>query len=231
MTYESRGGVPSAAVAARPDWTQIDTVLLDLDGTLLDLAFDNHFWLEVVPAKFAALQGVPASEARAQLILRFRACEGTLNWYCIDHWSRELGLDIVNLKRAAAGRIAWLPGALEFLRELRLRGKRLVLLTNAHREVLRIKDECTGVTRFMDAVISSHDLGVPKEDARFWDKVRTVECYDPHRTAFIDDSPPVLAAARRSGLAWVYGIRRPDSAGLHREHGSHPAVDSVRDLV
>src|SRR5579863_5834818 len=111
MTYEVHGSAPRTAVAARPDWTQIDTVLLDLDGTLLDLAFDNHFWLEVVPAKFAALNRMASSEAREQLILRFRACEGTLNWYCIDHWSRELGLDIVSLKRTVAGRIAWLPGA------------------------------------------------------------------------------------------------------------------------
>ena len=231
MTYRTEGNAGSATVAARPDWSQIDTVLLDLDGTLLDLAFDNHFWLEVVPGKFAVAYGISPSEARAQLIGRFRACEGTLNWYCVEHWSRELGLDIVTLKRAVADRIAWLPGAVDFLRRLRVQGKRLVLLTNSHREVLRIKDECTGVTCFMDAVISSHDFGAPKEDARFWQQVRNVEAYDARRTAFIDDSPPVLDAARRSGLTWVYGIRRPDTRGPQREHGAHPAVDSVSDLI
>ena len=30
------------------DWTQLDTILLDMDGTLLDLEFDNHFWGTVV---------------------------------------------------------------------------------------------------------------------------------------------------------------------------------------
>ncbi|HBT55971.1 MAG TPA: haloacid dehalogenase, partial [Pseudomonas sp.] len=32
------------------NWNAIDTVLLDMDGTLLDLHFDNHFWLEHMPA-------------------------------------------------------------------------------------------------------------------------------------------------------------------------------------
>jgi 5'-nucleotidase len=31
------------------DWNNIDTVLLDMDGTLLDLAFDSQFWLQDVP--------------------------------------------------------------------------------------------------------------------------------------------------------------------------------------
>src|SRR5579862_8977390 len=140
MTYRAEHAASRRTRAARPDWAQIDTVLLDLDGTLLDLAFDNHFWLEVVPGEFAAARGISASEARERLIERFRACEGTLNWYCIEHWSRELGLDIVTLKRTVTDRIAWLPGAVDFLQRLRRTGKRLVLLTNAHREVLRIKD-------------------------------------------------------------------------------------------
>ena len=32
-----------------PDWQEIDTVLLDMDGTLLDLHYDNYFWLTHIP--------------------------------------------------------------------------------------------------------------------------------------------------------------------------------------
>jgi putative hydrolase of the HAD superfamily len=219
------------AIENRPAWDHIDTVLLDLDGTLLDLAFDNHFWLEVVPAAYAASHLMTLEAAREALAARFRACEGTLPWYCIDHWTRELGLDIVALSRTYASRIAWLAGAREFLRRLRENGKRLVLLTNAHPRTLQIKDEHVGVTGYFDAAFSSHTFGVPKETARFWEAVRTVEPFDPRRSLFVDDSPAVLRAAREAGIRWIYGIRLPDSSGGAREHAEAPLVDSVGDLI
>lgn len=39
------------------NWKTIDTVLLDMDGTLLDLHFDNHFWLSLVPQEFKQATG------------------------------------------------------------------------------------------------------------------------------------------------------------------------------
>src|ERR1700759_4975105 len=93
------------------DWDQIDKVLLDLDGTLLDLGFDNDFWLDFIPVEYAASRSLTVAQAKADLTPRFHACEGTMNWYCIDYWSRELGLDIEALKRTQASRVAWLPGA------------------------------------------------------------------------------------------------------------------------
>jgi 5'-nucleotidase len=217
-------------------WDHIDTVLLDLDGTLLDLGFDNDFWLDFIPTVYAASRAVTVDEAKALLTPRFRACEGTMNWYCIDYWSRELGLDVEGLKRTQAARIAWLPGAEDFLRRLRALGKRLVLLTNSHPQVLKIKDERTGVTRYLDAAISSHVFQAPKESAQFWTAVREVEPFDPQRSLFVDDSPPVLRAARQAGIRWVRGVRRASAAQgarapLVRDYGDIPAVETVSDLL
>ena len=39
-------------------WPEIHTVLLDMDGTLLDLRFDNHFWRELVPERYAERHGL-----------------------------------------------------------------------------------------------------------------------------------------------------------------------------
>ena len=214
-----------------PDWGRIDTVLLDLDGTLLDLAFDTFFWWHHIPAMYGASRSLQPDEAREQLKPRFKACEGTLNWYCVDYWSRELGLDVPALKRAAGERIGWLPGAEEFLTRLRAKGKRVVLMTNAHPEALRIKDERTGVTRYFDAVYSSHTFGAPKEDQAFWSAVRKTEPFDPERSIFIDDSPTVVRAARAAGIRWVYALRRPDSSGAPRVHDeNHPTADRVSDF-
>jgi len=35
------------------NWSEIDTILLDMDGTLLDLNFDLHFWMEYLPLVLA----------------------------------------------------------------------------------------------------------------------------------------------------------------------------------
>jgi len=215
----------------KPDWALIDTVLLDLDGTLLDLAYDNHFWLEIVPAAYAAARLTTLEAARTEIAPLFQACEGTLPWYCIDHWSRKLDLDIEALKRANTQRIAWLPGAKEFLLRMRSAGKRVVLLTNSHPRVLRIKDENTGVLEYFDAAFTSHEFGAPKESAQFWQAVRAVEPFDADRSLFADDSPSVLRAAQNAGIRWVYGVRRPDSVETVREHVNVPAIDAVGELV
>jgi 5'-nucleotidase len=219
------------AAVEKPDWAHIDTVLLDLDGTLLDLAFDNHFWLEIVPAAYAAARSTSIEAARTEIAPLFRAREGTLPWYCIEHWTRELDLDIEALKRANTQRIAWLPGAREFLLRLRAARKRVVLLTNSHPQVLRIKDEKTGVLGYFDAAFTSHEFGVPKEAAQFWEAVRAVEPFDAQRSLFADDSPAVLRAAQAAGIRWIYGVRRPDSVQTVREHLSVAAIDAVSELV
>ena len=149
---------------ARPEtlsWDAIETVLLDMDGTLLDLRFDNWFWQQHVPAAWARARGVSAAAARAALRPRFDAARGRLEWYCIDHWSAELGLDIRALKHAVREQVAWAPGAEGFLERLARAGKRRVLVTNAHPETLAIKDRHVGLSAHVEAMYSTHPFGAP----------------------------------------------------------------------
>lgn len=211
----------------------VDTLLLDLDGTLLDLAFDTHFWLEVVPEYYGAARGMSGPQALEQEIRpRLRDAEGTLNWYCLDYWSRMLELDLSAIKSAHDDRIAWLPGAQGFLQRQRAAGRRLVLATNSHPETLRIKNAKAGIRPLLDAMYSSHEFAAPKEYAEFWLRFQRVAGYDPTRAAFVDDNPKVLTAARNSGIGCVIAVTHPDSSRPPREpSGSFPHVSAVAEIL
>ena len=215
----------------RPDWQRIDTVLLDMDGTLLDLQFDNYFWLELVPERFAQRHGLTLEEARRALEPRFAAVHGTLDWYCTDYWTHELDINIARLKYEVREQVRYLLGAEEFLCELRRRGLRAILLTNAHRDSLDVKAAQTQLTSHFDAVVSSHDYRAPKETREFWVRAQDALHFDAARSLFVDDSLSVLRAARDFGIAQIFAIARPDSSGAERVHTEFPAVGGVLDLL
>jgi len=213
------------------DWAGVDIVLLDMDGTLLDQRFDNYFWRELVPERFAQRHSLTLEAARAVLEPRFTAIQGTLNWYCTDYWSRELELDIAGLKHEVREQVRFLPGAEEFLVELRRRGLRTVLITNAHLDSLNIKAQQTDLLRHFDTAVSSHQYGVPKEHAQFWIRLQAQLDFQCSRSLFVDDSLPVLRAARDYGIAQVFAISRPDSTQDQRHVEEFPAVARIIELL
>ena len=156
-------------------WDDIHSVVLDMDGTLLDLHFDNHFWREHLPLRYGERHGLDIHQAREELMPRFQHAEGTLNWYCLDYWSQQLGLDIVQLKREVEHLIAIHPHVVDFLRAVRASGRRAVLATNAHHDSLALKMERTQLGQHLHAVICAHDLGLPKEDPRFWERLQLID--------------------------------------------------------
>jgi HAD superfamily hydrolase (TIGR01509 family) len=221
----------SAAPSPAIDWPAVDTVLLDMDGTLLDLRFDNWFWQELIPRRYAAANGLSVEETRGLLAPKFVEVKGTLQWYCIEYWTRELNLDIGSIKREAQDSVDFLPGAREFLSRLKGSGKRRVLVTNAHPRTLAIKNERVALMQYFDACYSTHAFAAPKEDAAFWPRLAAKERFEPQRTLFVDDSLRVLDAARDFGIGWLRAVRRPDS-GLPPQHtGEYAAVDRVADLL
>ena len=208
-----------------PDWTRIESVCLDMDGTVLDLRFDNYFWLDVVPERYGRLHGLTPEDARAEILPRIDAWRGRLEWYCIDHWTAELGLDIEALKVEMREHIRFLPGSEQFLDRLGSLGKRRLLTTNAHPKSLAVKDAQTGLGRHFDALVSSHLIGVAKESPDFWTRLAAAHAIEPATTMFVDDSPPVLRAARDAGIRWIYQVLMPDSTRPAR-----PAVAGISGI-
>jgi 5'-nucleotidase len=218
-------------MAALVNWSQVDHVLLDMDGTLLDLAFDNRFWRELLPQRYAERHGLTLDQALAKLVPQFHAMQGTLEWYCLDYWSGVTQVNVAALKEEVRHLIAPLQGSEEFLRAVRDSGRKIWLATNAHGRSWRLKLEQTGLEGWFDRVICSHDFGAPKEDPRFWQRVVAAHPFDPSRVLFVDDSLAVLRAARLYGLGQIVAIRHPDSTQPRREIEEFTAVDRLADLL
>jgi HAD superfamily hydrolase (TIGR01509 family) len=213
------------------NWSAIDTVLLDMDGTLLDLHFDNHFWQTYVPAKYAEQHGLSSEAAHDECFRRYNAKAGTLDWYCVDYWTEALNLDIARLKEELSHLIQVHPDVPEFLVATRAAGKRVVLVTNAHHKSLALKMQRTGLEMHFDAIHSSHSFGIAKEDPAFWAALRKAEPFDPERTLLADDSLPVLRSAASYGIRHLLAIRQPDTRLPPKDTGEFPAIHRFSEVM
>ena len=194
------------------------------------LHFDSHFWLEHLPRRYVELHHL---DQASQDILRERIIreQGTLNWYSLAYWRQELGVDIVALKREVQHLIGLRSDALDFLTWLKQQHPRVVLATNADRESLALKLPLTGLEQYLDAIVSSADVGVPKERQEFWFALQEIEPFDPQRTLFIDDNPAVLESAREFGIRHLLGIKQPDSQRPERELEAFIVLDRFATLL
>ncbi|MFU2510368.1 MAG: GMP/IMP nucleotidase [Pseudoalteromonas prydzensis] len=213
------------------NWSKIDTVLLDMDGTLLDLHFDTHFWLTVIPEQHAIVQNISLAQAKADILKRYQAVSGQLQWYCLEYWEQQLNLPILELKRQHQHLIKVREDVPEFLTALRKAGKELILLTNAHPESVMLKFEQTNIDNYLDGVISTHQYGVSKEHQPLWQQVQAELGFKKQRTLFVDDSLAVLNAAKEYGIGHLLAVANPDSKQPHNEISDYLNVTDFRTLL
>ena len=220
------------------DWTQIKTIFLDMDGTLMDLSFDNYFWHEYLPKIYADINELEFESTCVELKAMYLAEKGGLSWYCTDYWSERLGINIAEHKGYVWGRISLFPDVVDFLTTAREHGKRVVLLTNAHRDILKVKMEKTKIELHFDRLISSHDYGFAKEQDDFWPLLEKDEDYQKHSTLFIDDNVDVLRAAERHGLKYLLCVDQPDTSqamqnteGFKSMNGFSRLISDMREIA
>lgn len=213
------------------DWSQIDTVFLDMDGVLLDLRYDNWFWREHVPARYADRHEITLEEAKSRVYPKMHAVMGTIDWYCVEYWSDTLELDIVELKTNSAHRVKVRPQVADFLVSVRKAARVLHLVTNAHRKTIEVKFARTGLGGYFDEIICAHDYGIPKEDVSFWTEVFRDRTCEPSRTLFIDDNLDVLRSAREFGIGHLRTISQPDSGAPVRNTGEFDTIVSFTEVM
>lgn len=213
------------------NWNDIDTVLLDMDGTLLDRHFDDHFWLEHVPKRYAAKHRLPLDEAKSFLYSHFRSQENTLNWTDLDYWTEQLGLDIPLLKQEVDHLIAVHPFVVEFLLFLKRHEKRIYLVTNAHSKTLALKLNKTRIGPYFTGIISAHELGLPKEDVAFWTALHNRIPYRPERTLLGEDSETNLSTAQCHGIKYLIYVSRFSSTVKPEASGSYTSIHYFSQLI
>jgi HAD superfamily hydrolase (TIGR01509 family) len=213
------------------NWDEIETVLLDMDGTLLDLHFDNYFWQEYLPIEWGKQNNLDAQTARETLVPKFQAMHGTLSWYCVEYWSNELNLDVMALKNDIVNLIQPRPHCNNFLLHVKELNKQLVMVTNAHERLIDMKFDKTGIDSHFHDVISSHSLGHPKEDLEFWHELSKQISFKPEKSLLIDDNLTVLRTAGQYGIGFLLSIARPDSKRPEKDTEEFQAIDSFEQLI
>ena len=213
------------------NWKSIKTVLLDMDGTLLDLYFDNYFWQEYLPVHWGKLNNMDAESAKAKLRDWYAKEAGTLSWYCLDFWTERLQFDVLELKADVEHLIKYRPHAESFLKQLGDSAFSVVMVTNAHENLIKMKIDITGLDVYFDRIISAHAIGYAKEELVFWEKLQLVVPFELDKTLLIDDNLTVLRAAKKFGIKNLLTIIKPDSQNPDQDTAEFDAIHSFQDLI
>jgi putative hydrolase of the HAD superfamily len=189
----------------------IKFILLDMDGTLLDKYFDDFFWEHLVPEKYAEKHNMTFGRAKEELMKKYKVHEGTLNWTDLDFWSKELDVDIPAMKEQIKHLIEVHPHVEDFLKMVRSHKKKVFLVTNAHYKSIDLKFKKTRIGKYFDSVLSSFDVGYPKESLMFWEKAEKRLAFDREKTLFIDDTEEILKTAKQYGIKYILYKARSNS--------------------
>lgn len=220
-----------AKIAPNLRWAELDTVLLDMDGTLLDKHFDDYFWEQYVPEHYSLEHDLTVAEAKEELLRRYQQVENTLDWTDLDYWSALLGLDIPELKIRINHLIDVHPFVPDFLRFCRGAGKKVHLVTNAHPKTLAIKLNRTDIGPLFDRIVCADEVGMAKEDFRFWHRLEQLLAYDRTRTLLADDTEKVLRAAEQYGMGALIFVARSSSRKAPLFSRRYPSIEYFSELI
>ena len=202
-----------------------------MDGTLLDRHFDNFFFEEELPRRYAALHGLAFESSRDHLMGLYRSVEGELDWTNLRYWSGRIGIDVVAMTKELDHMIGYLDGAELFLQGLRGLGKRVVILTNAHRAGVDIKCAKTGIDRYVDRIVDAFEVGCLKMRDAYWPRCQQLVGFNPARSLYVDDDEACLAAAQAYGIGHIWHSAKSSSQLPPEPSSRFRSITTVADLI
>ena len=180
----------------------IECLLIDMDGVILDNAYDNDFWQNQIPEVIADNKGIAFDDAKRLAIQIFNYKKNTKDWYDVDYWSNMLNIDIEAQKRSekSFSRISLYDGVIDTLSVLKNKTK-MILITNAHRKTLNIKLEKYNLTPYFDEMVCAHELHYVKEDIQLWYMLRSKYRLDYEKTLLVEDTINNINVGLSAGIS------------------------------
>ena len=180
----------------------IECLLIDMDGVILDNAYDNDFWQNQIPEVIADSKGIAFDDAKRLAIQIFNYKKNTKDWYDVDYWSNMLSIDIEAQKRSekSFSRISLYDGVIDTLSALKNKTK-MILITNAHRKTLNIKLEKYNLTPYFDEMVCAHELNYVKEDIQLWYMLRSKYRLDYEKTLLVEDTINNINVGLSAGIS------------------------------
>ncbi len=192
--------------------SDVEAVLFDLDGTLLDrrrsfARFARDQW-----KRFPHVLRTVDEEQYVQTLIaldrdgygpRKQLFAGTIAHFELHCDPAATLLDDYRALFPSACQL--FPDATQTLATLRAAGLKLGLITNGSVRMQTRKLECLALAPMFDAVLISDAEGISKPDARIFHRALVRLEVDPARSVFVGDHPDVdIAGARAAGMQAIW---------------------------
>ncbi len=180
----------------------IECLLVDMDGVILDNTYDNNFWQNQIPNVLSKKRNISFNDAKRLAIQIFNFKKNTKDWYDLDYWSNMLDIDIEAEKRSdeSLSKIKLYDHVTETLTKLK-KSIKLILITNAHRKTLNIKLGKYDISPYFDEMICAHELHYVKEDIQLWYMLKSKFKLNFEKTILVEDTINNINVALSAGVS------------------------------
>lgn len=192
---------------------KIKYAIFDADGTLMD---SMHIW-DTLDSAFLMMRGIEPKESRVfRRYGYFNAIKYFLENYELNMSPEEIRADIMKILEYYYNNVALAKdGVREFLQVLKDNGVRCVVATATDRYLMEPALERNGLLQYFDAVFSTKEIGVSKQEPDIYNKAKDFLGADENVFIF-EDAAYAIDTAKRAGYKVI--AVEDYSAEDEREH-------------